>query len=179
MTIASQSQNLSITGGLIELYILDCSNIGGDIHYFTPNTAKNGGPVTWQGTPYFSLPISTSGWEYSGDGSQKKPQLMISNVTKTLMQAVIDLGDIVGAKLTRYQTFTNFLDGEPTADPTQFYPPDEFLIEQKLSHDRKQIVWQMCSVIDRWGIKLPRRQVTKDGDSRFCSFPAVGAFRLN
>lgn len=177
-TIESQSQLLGVPGALIELYTLDCTDIGGDVYYFTPHTAPvEGGQVVWQGNTYMPMPIVSSGWEYNGDGSQKKPSLSVSNVTRVLLQAVIELGDIVGAKVTRYRTFSNFLDGAANADPTQHFPIDRFVVEQKTSHDRDVITWQLCSIIDRMGIRLPRRQVTKDGDSRYCSFPAVGSYR--
>lgn len=178
-TISEQSQQLSIPASLVELFILDCTDIGGEVYYFTPNVGTGtNGTIKWQGHDYIPLPITTGGWEYSGDGSQKKPQLTVSNVNRVLLQAVITLGDIVGAKLTRYRTFSNFLDGAENADPNQHFPPDQFVVEQKMSHDNENITWQLCSIIDRAGIKLPRRQITKQGDSRYCSFPAVGAFRV-
>lgn len=176
-SLVSQTQLLSIPAGLVELYVLDCTNIGGAIHRFTPIATTSTAPIYWQGQMFIPLPISTTGWEYNSDGSQKKPQLLVSNVTRALLQEVINLGDIVGARLIRIRTFSNFLDGAADADPTQSYPPDEFIVDQKLTQDASQIVWQMTSVIDRMGVKLPRRQVTKDGDKRYCAFPAVGAFR--
>lgn len=177
MTIQSQSQQLAIPGGLVELYILDLTQLGGTVKYFTPTTGSTGGFVYWQGQAYTPLPIATNGWEYSSDGSQKKPQLSVSNVSKALLREIIELGDMVGGKLTRYRTFSNFLDNGAQADPTQFFPPDEFIIEQKVAHNNEQITWQLCSIIDRMGVKIPRRQVTKSGDSRYCTFPAVGAYR--
>lgn len=180
-TLEQQQQQLAgdVSNGYVELFILDCTPIGGTIYRFSPHTATStGGNITWQGQEYIALPIFTDGFEYKGDGSQSKPRLSVSNVNKTLLQTVISLGDIVGAVLTRYKTFANFLDGAVNADPDAYFPPDKFVIEQKLSHDNVAITWQLSSVVDRMGILLPRRQITKDGDSRFGGgFPGVGLFR--
>lgn len=170
-TISSQSIQLNISHALVELYVLDCTQLGGVIHRFTPNTEKTGGPVYWQGQMYIPIPIQSTGWEFKGDGSQSKPQLVVSNVTKALLQEIIDLGDIVGAKITRYRTFSNFLDNGEEPDAGEAYPPDTRYIEQKQSHDNETIVWSLCSVLDRQNLFIPARQVTKK------DFPAIGAYR--
>ncbi len=179
-TLISQSQQLSIDGGLVELYVLDCTNIGGTVYRFTPYAAAQAGaPIYWQGQAYYTLPIQASGFEVKGDGSQSKPQLIVSSEHPRMRQVLLDLGDIVGATLTRQETWSNFLDGAEDADPNQCYAPVDYFVEQKISHDNVQFVWSLCTPIDRSeSIKLPRQQVTKTGDSRWGGgFPAVGSYR--
>lgn len=171
MTIQQTVLNLDITSGFVELYILDCSNIGGSIYHFSPNLNADGTGVIWGGITYSPISISTNGWEISAAGTQFKPTISISNVNKVLLTSVITLGDIIGAKLTRIRTFATFLDAGATPDTSQFFPADIYFIDQKTSHDHTLITWQLSSIIDRFGMQLPGRQVLKD-----YGFPGVGVY---
>ena len=102
-------QQLQVDSPLIELYVLDCTGIGGSVYRFTPHFAE-AGSISFAGNVYTSLPIKSEGWEVSANGSQPRPTLTVSNVSQTLLNAVITLGDIVGAKLTRIRTLAKYLD---------------------------------------------------------------------
>ncbi|MFN9476468.1 phage minor tail protein L [Acidovorax sp.] len=169
--LAQQLQDTSSTFGYVEFYVLDLTRLGGGIHRFTPHAVAPAG-VTWRGETYIPMPISTSGWDISGTGALPRPMLKISNVHRLLLAEVIGLGDLVGGKLTRYRTFENYVDGNVNADPNAFLPPDKFLIEQLVEHTPTELTWQMTSVLDRFGMQLPRRQVLKDA-----GFPGVGRLR--
>lgn len=171
LKLAQQLQNLDMTHGYVEFYTLDLNRIGGSVYRFTPNGAP-AGFVVWQGQQYFSLPIMTQGWDISGDGSPPRPTLALSNVGHVVLAQVATLGDLVGATLTRHRTFERFIDGAPEADSNAFLPPDIFVIEQLVEHSPTSMSWQLASVIDRLGMKLPRRQVLKDN-----GFPGVGRYR--
>lgn len=172
VTIAPVLQNLEITNGLVELYTLDCSQIGGSIYYFTPNCNSDGTGIMWQGTLYTPMPIASSGWDLSGSGSQAKPSISISNVNKVLLTAVVTLGDLVGATLTRVRTVGQFLDDGTDPNPNASFPPDVFIIDQKTNHTNEMITWQLSSILDRFMMQLPRRQVLKDR-----GFPGVSRYR--
>lgn len=166
MTIRSELQVLEKTSPVVELYTLDCSGIGGTIYYFTPNVYPDGTPVVWKTHSYTFIPIATEGWQVSGGTSsgsttQPTPTLTISNVNKILLNAVVTLGDITGAKLTRYITLQKFLDGQPSADQTQFIGPDVYYVYAKTAHNRNSITWQMINPIDAPGKFLPVRQALR------------------
>lgn len=163
-------QKLSLESPLVELYTLDCTAIGGSVYRFTPNF-ENGGSISFGGLTYTSMPIISDGWEANSNGTQPRPTLTISNVNQTLLNAVITLGDIVGAKVTRMRTLAKYLDGGSSPDSNQFLQPEIFFIDQKVSHDKVAIAWQLSSILDRFGTKIPRRQITKD------TFPGVGRQR--
>lgn len=171
-TINQTIQQLDVSSGFVELFILDCTQIGGSIYRFTPNVNADGSNVVWRGDTYALLPIQTTGWQFSGTGQQYKPQLSVSNVNKILLNSVISLGDIVGATLTRIRTFAQFLDNGATPDPSAILPPDVFLVDQKTAHDSTLISWQLSSILDRFGMSLPRRQVLKD-----YGFPGAGIYQ--
>lgn len=156
------------TPPLVELFYLDTRMCGpqGLEYYFTPMTEYIG-PHTGQpedyirfgGVVYTPFPIVTKGWEYSFDGAPPKPTLMISNATKFLQAAVIQMGDLVGAKLIRTRTFMNFLDGQPDADIGQYFPRDIYYIDQKTMHNKNVIEWSLLSSVERGGVMLPLRQL--------------------
>lgn len=172
MTIQHEAQKLS-GNSYIELYTLDATNIGGSIYHFTPSLLNEGQIyVSFGGVHYYSVPVQATGFEVNSNGSQAKPQISFSNVSRDLMSAVVSLGDLVGAKLTLTRTFTCFLDGQPTADSTQYFPIETFYIDQKKQHDNQVIAWQLTSAIDRFDLMIPRRQVT-----RYTGFPGVGGAR--
>ena len=161
------------TSAFVELYVLDCTAIGGSVYRFTPNVRANHAAITFGGLTYTAIPIITDGWDFSATGAPPKPRLSISNVSKVLLGAVISLGDLVGSTLTRVRTFEKFLDGGSNPDPNRYLGPDVYVVEQKLSHDNEVITWQLTSIIDRMGMYLPRRQVLKDK-----GFPGVARTRI-
>lgn len=167
-------QNLNQTSGLVELYTLDCTNLGGSIYRFTNEAAADGNPLVFGGVSFTPMPILTEGWDFSSTGSPPKPTLTISNVSKVLLNAVITLGDIVGASLMRQRTYAKYLDGGSSPDSTKFIGPEVYIVEQKTGHNSEFIQWQLTSIIDRFGMMLPRRQVLRDK-----GFPGVSRTRVS
>lgn len=168
--VEPQLQKLNVDSSLVELFTLDCTAFGGSLYRFTPHFA-DGGTIAFGGNTYTSLPIYSEGWEVSANGTQPRPTLSVSNVNQTLLNAVITLGDIVGAKVTRVRTMAKFLDAGSSPNSNAFLRPDIFTIEQKIAHTNEVISWQLSSVIDKFGTKLPRRQITTS------TFPGVGRQR--
>lgn len=71
--------------------------------------------------------------------------------------------------LTDYQFTTTT--HQPYADSNAFLKPEVFEIEQKTIHTSEVIQWQLSSVLDKFGVRIPRRQITRD------NFPGVGRQR--
>lgn len=165
-------QELNQTSGLIDLYKVDLTSLGGSIYYLT-NVDATGGSVQFGGITWYSIPIQTTGWDFTSTGSPPKPTLTIANVGKTLLAVTISLHDLVGGVVTRYQTYEKFLDTGITPDGSKFKGPDVYVIEQKTGHNQVAIQWQLTSILDRMGMKLPRRQILKDK-----GFPGVSRTRV-
>lgn len=163
MSIASDVQTLQ-PGALVELYELDATDLGGDVLRFHgyPST----GPITWQGKEYTPWPIQAEGFEITGEGQQPTPTLSVSNIDGSIGALALYLNDIVGAKLTRHRTLAKYLDGMPEADPEERFMPDVWYIEQKTSHDKEVITWEMRSALDLSDVFLPRRVII----SNLCSW---------
>lgn len=169
---------LNIDSGYVELFVLDCSGIGGSIYHFTNCNPLPGQTISFGGTEYLPVPIAASGFETKQDGSQDRPTLQVSNVNKVLLAAVINLGDIVGARITRYRTLAKYLDSGSNPNSAMVMPPDVFYISKKTAHSPTMIQFELCTALEKYAIKLPRRQVTRAGDSRWGAFPAAGRTRL-
>ncbi|MEJ7929842.1 phage minor tail protein L [Ramlibacter sp. AN1015] len=164
---------LNQTSPFIELYTIDCTAVGGIVYWFTPNVNEDGSPISFAGRAYQSLPIQTSGWELTATGEQPRPTLSLSNVNSALLAAVVTMGDIVNAKVTRLRTFEKFLDGKPEADPTAYLDPvDVYYVYQKTAHNKHVISWQLASPVEAFASMLPARQYLKDR-----GFPGISRYR--
>lgn len=152
-------------GDRVTLYDLDATAIGGGYFRFTPDVVGPGQSVTFNGHVYAPLPVEADGFEWSGKGAAKRPTLRISNVQKAVAAAVISLGDLTGALITRTKTFRQYLDDGAEADPTQTFPPDIYFLERKTEHNKLNIQWELRSAMDVEGAKLPKRLAVRD----YCS----------
>jgi lambda family phage minor tail protein L len=150
---------------IVELFDLDLTPITGDANdkfYFTNQLKPDNAKIVWQGRTYEPLPILAAGYERSTTGQIAQPSLTVANVLGTFTQVIDSLDDLVGAKVTRRRTLGKYLDGEAEADPSQEFPLDIFFIERKTAETALTISWQLASVLDLEGLRLPRRIVTQN-----------------
>lgn len=156
----------------VELFELDCSSLGGTIYRFSPNLTENYTSVTFNNKSWQAMPIQCEGFSYSTSEAPAKPTISVSNISKVLLASVIGLGDIVGAKLTRYRTFRRYLGDGAEPNGQAFLPVDIFYIERKVSHNKYSITWQLTSELDKINQKLPKQLFLKR------DFPGLAASRF-
>lgn len=173
MTI-QQEGNLLNPDTFLELYIFDASLIGGTAWYFS-NTPGLNAPVLWRGNNYYPFPFEVTGYEVKADGTApNKPTISFSNVNKFFMASILSLGNLTGMKVTRYRTFYKFTDAGSDPNINAHYPIEEYLITRKLPSSLKTIIqFEMSNVLDRQGLKLPRRQILRD-----LGFPGAARTRI-
>lgn len=159
-------------GEYVELFEIDATIIGGTFTYITPNTL-GGGNIVWRGNTYIPCPVEGEGFEINKQGAPPRPTLRVSNINKLLLSSVIQLGDMVGAKVTRWRTFKQFLDGEVNADPNAHMAREVYYVYQKTAHNRTQIEWTLRSAMDVENLQLPGRQILRDK-----GFPGVARIRV-
>jgi lambda family phage minor tail protein L len=160
--IQAELQSLA-PNALIELYILDTSVIGfGTIDYFFAGTDANRLPIVFQGITYEPWPLSVTGFEFTGQGVLPQPQFSISNIGGIISATALQLNDLVGAKVTRLRTFAQFLDNQPTADPTQQLTPDIYYVNRKVSETGTLVVFELTSSFDVIGLQAPSRQILQN-----------------
>ena len=182
-TIASQMAIAYSSDGMIDLYKLDCSNIGGSIYYFSPQCYQDGTLISFNSQVYNRIPIGLETVEeHASTQALPQPVLSISNVQGPLMSALVSLGDLVGASLTYIRTKTSYLDGQANADPTKYIGPQVWYVFQKSTHTNVLLQWALSSPMDRPGMMLPVRQILKDAGVNPgipVYFPGVTPYRIN
>jgi lambda family phage minor tail protein L len=161
MTIATENQELN-GDAIVTLFILDTSPIGGGNPFYFTKRMQETEYVSFGGIQYAAIDINANGFLYDGKGAFPTPRLQVSNVGNLLTAVVIELKDLVGAKLTRIRTFAKYLDDGSNPDPDAMYPPDYYVVEQKLNHNKVFIEWQLSSILDQTGRELPGRTILRD-----------------
>lgn len=155
------SQSFS-PGQYVELWEVDCTDLGGSIYRFTPNTTTSGSVVYLNGVPYQPLEIELEGLEQTGDGQLPRPTIRISNINQTFTAAITSLNDMVGAKVTRRRTFSKYLDDGDEADSAAQFPTDVYFVDRKTSHNPLYIEWELITAIELAIAQFPQRQVIRD-----------------
>ena len=149
--------------------------------------------IVWQGKTYYPAPITASGFEITTKGTLPQPILSLTSQSENsvdqmalLRFEIRKMGDIVGAKVTRRRTFAKFLDAinfgskaeakvgkesnmlpqgfEP--DPFAYLPSDIYFVERKQHENKTTLSYQLTSVLDLEGVKLPKRRIL--ADKLFC-----------
>ena len=155
----------------VELYIVDATSLGGPVWRFCPATVNGATSVSFGGQTFTAMPISGSGWQSALDQAPPQPLLKLSNVTRYLTPYLTTYKDLVGATVTRLQTFDKYLDSGSNPDGTQVFGTGVFVIIQKIMQTKLELQFKLSSVIDQPQIKLPRRQLLR------AEFPGVGLFQ--
>lgn len=174
MSLQTDQTRLEV-GEYIVLYVLDASYLTGstlDIFYFTQamyaatpvssSCHSHFQGLTLASQQYTPIDIVAEGFEVTGQGSLPRPKLTIGNVTGLLGGVVNTYGDILGARIYRYRTLKKYLDGEANADPGAYWPPDVYVLQRKTEHNKLFISWELSSVLDCTGQKIPGRQILRD-----------------
>lgn len=148
--------------GLISLYTLDLTAIGGSVFRFCNSNQSDGSDVQFGGIVYTAIPIEAEGWEINASGQIPTPILRISNVFGVITGLIGQYEDIVGAKLTRRRTLIKYLDNQPSANPSAHFPDDIWFVERKVSESKLQVEFQLVSSLDLEGVALPLRLMIQD-----------------
>lgn len=167
---------------LLEFYILDTSTIIKDPYYdfeaikycFHPyfirkedsnaelEDEKKRLALVWQGINYYYFPIVADQFAQNGDGSLPRPSLKISNIYPNIKDLLLNLGDLVGAKVTRKRVFKKFLDGFPDADSNAGLPDEVYTIGRKKLETKLYVDFELFTIIESNNIKIPRRQILQN-----------------
>ncbi|KVM05960.1 phage minor tail protein L [Burkholderia ubonensis] len=187
MPIEADLQGLE-PGRLFEGFEVDCTAIGGDMLRFHGHLQSSS--IVWQGNEYRAWPIRAAGFERTSDARQPMPTLTVGDVGGTISALCVVLGDLVGAKVFRRRTLARYLDavnfpnGNPTADPNEQFPVEQWRIEQKSDEQPgQQVEFTLSSPLDFGGQQLPNRQVVGMCQWRYrgpeCGYTAAVYFDKN
>ena len=169
MGIKKEIQSLS-PSSVIELFILDMSvTTSGGKRYFHAGTNEIRDSIVWQGVVYEPWPLKATGFDISGHGTLPSPKMSIANFGGSISAEVQANDDLVGCTVIRKRTLARFLDAvnfssgvNPTADPSQFFPDESWFVEQKTLETFEVVEFELSSVFELMGVKLPYRQIIKN-----------------
>ena len=144
--------------------------------------------IVWQGKKYYPAPINAEGFESTTKGVLPQPSLSIASQSETgvdqlalLKNEIKKFGDIIGSKVIRRRTFAKYLDKinflgssarstratnilpdgyEP--DPYAELPKDIYYIERKQTENKSVLTYQLSSILDLEGTKIPKRVINAD-----------------
>ena len=155
--IRVDAQKLNVGSGLVELFKLDATALGGSITYFTPATS-GGQQIVFGGITYSPLPVQFEGVQQTNHGALARPTIRVGNVNKDLTALIRTSNQLLGATLTRKRTFEKYLDNGTDPTPAAIFPQDVYIIERMVSMSKLEIEWELRSEIDLENVFLPKRQ---------------------
>lgn len=154
-------------GTWVELFELDLSKWDVDSLYFHNGVNELMEPVVWQGVTYQPFPIEANGFLEDASGqNQQNPTLKVSNTSGVMSAYLKQYNDFIGAYLYRRRTMIDYLDavnfigGNDNADPDTHLPDQLWIVQQKQTEDKKEIVLQLSSPLDLDGVQIPVLQIT-------------------
>ena len=150
-----------VTEGIITLFQLDTSFLGGPVHYFT-SAIDFDTVIYWGGQQYFPLPMEANGFEMTSQGALPTPSVVVSNLFGAGNALLDSYRGLVGADLIRILTLRRFLDDGATPDPNAYISRELWVVAQKTAHNAIQIVFKLASRMDQEGAQIPRRQILRD-----------------
>ena len=172
---------------IIELFSLQLSTAihgSNTVYRFHNGSSLNAnGEIVWAGNSYSRFPVKAEGFAFQ-KGQLPRPKISISNATgfiSTLLLSVnqISVGnDLTGATVARIRTLARFIDNQNfsnnnpfgTPDPNAEFPREIYTIDRKATENREVVEFELAAVFDLAGIRIPKRQCTRD------LFPAIGTF---
>ena len=137
---------------------------------------KNPTSGTYTARSYTAIPLEIKGVEKNSDGASPRPTLTIANILATFSGALGDLTnkDLIGKRVLRRQTLKKYLVGESAdsgaSSPPIEFPSEKYLIDRVASENKVVIAFELASVMDLEGIKIPGRVVV----GKYCTWEYQG-----
>lgn len=161
---------------LVSLYTLDGTAIGmQEVFQFCDGANSSYQPIVFNGVTYAPFPILSSKFGYDGTGKPVRPTLSASNINGYVSQLLLNNQNLIGAMFVRQRVFARFLDAANwsnninpwgTPDPTAAYPREIWYVNRKTQENQQMVEWELASLFETEGLKLPRRQML----SNVCSW---------
>lgn len=174
---------------LVSLYTLNGQSIGlEEVFTFCDMTSSSYQSIIFNGITYAPFPIISAKFGYDGTGKPVRPSLTASNINGFVSQLLLNNQNLLGAMFIRQRVFARFLDAANwtngvnpwgTPDPTAAYPQEIWYVNRKTQENQQLVEWELASLFETDGVKLPRRQMTanvcgsKYRDPETCGYSGV------
>ena len=171
---------------VIELFTLTLKTAlhgANTVYRFHSGTNQVNQNIVWAGNSYTRFPIVAEGFAFQR-GQLPRPKLIVSNALGTISAILQSVNtttagnDLTGATVTRIRTLARFIDNgnftgnNPfgTPDPNAEFPREIYSVDRKSAENREVVEFELAAVFDLAGIRVPKRQCTRE------DFPAIGTF---
>ena len=144
------------TATIVELFALTLADA--TVLRFTPSHTSN---IGFGNETYRPLPITASGFRYSGHGSPPKPSLEVSNHSG-LFSAQLTNPDLIGMSVLRIVTFAEECDAPIGNGGGACFTPERWVIERIARLDEATAVIEMGAEADLDVQTLPARVMLAD-----------------
>lgn len=163
--ISALSQELAAEN-IVCLFQLDLNRFNAGIARFTTDVTENGQPLRWGGEPYYPTAVEATGFERKAGGTAARPTLRLGNVNRLITSLILEGKDLVGCEVRRYRTFRRFLDDGVEPSASDHFPAEIYRVERMKARNNVFAEFELASILDQEGTKLPKRQIVRD----YCSF---------
>lgn len=163
--ISALSQEL-VAENIVTLFQLDLSRFGSGVSHFTTDVTENGQPLRWGGAAYYPTAAEATGFERKAGGTAARPSLRLGNVNQLITSLILTGKDLVGCEVRRYRTFRRFLDDGVEPSTSDHFPVEIFRVERLKGRNKITAEFELASILDQEGTKLPKRQIVRD----YCNF---------
>ena len=128
--------------------------------------------IVFKGQTYLFIPSEISNLEYTSEGKQSRPTLLISNVNNFITNFIKDRNDLLGCRFFRKKILAKDLDdinfggsnkntlGQNTF--TSFISNDTFIIQKKNYEQKDKVEFVLANILDIDGLTVPTRKVYND-----------------
>jgi lambda family phage minor tail protein L len=164
--MADQEYAALQTDALIELYIIDLSKVSvypnpQEKLYITNGLDKDRSNLEYDGNEYTPVPVESEGFEINSTGAMPRPTITIGNVDSGFNDLLKAYGNLLGAELTRYQVFYEYLDGKDKGGIGAYKAKDVWTINRKVVHNKTQIKFELKNPLDLENVLVPKGQFTR------------------
>ncbi|MEM4406675.1 MAG: phage minor tail protein L [Candidatus Methanomethylicaceae archaeon] len=159
--LVERTQKFSV-GEIVTLYDILISGTD-EVYHFCPSAEANA-PVSLDGVEYLPVPVEFEGLEISSV-SLPRPKVRLPAINGLVASLTRNYDDLLGSIIVRRRTLSRYLDGHEGEGISAEFPREMYIIERKTLHTSEIIEWELRSVLDLEGVKLPRRQILQN----FCT----------
>lgn len=182
MPALTEQVQASSTPGIVTLWVLNATSIGGTVERFTQEVTEGAAAVVFDGDTYFPRSVTATGFQKGGRGAQGRPTIRMHDPSLTVRAMLRSLNGLRGAEVRRIRTLRDHLDDGDDPDPDAIFPLEVYRISHRIGESNRDVVaFELTNGIDQAGVMVPGAV----GLRNFCDFiyrraeTADGAFILD
>lgn len=162
MTTVKEKANQLNQKAVVTLFVIDASKYGLGQLRFTAEKDKNGEEIVMNGNTYMCIPIEADGFEITNQGTMPTPTLRFFIDDVNIRSILLSSKDLLGCPVARIRMFEENLDSGSDPDAQARLNDDIYYIEQKTKQTNYEIEFELKTLMDIQGRKIPRNVTNKN-----------------